>query len=169
MWSSCLAPKMAPKKMDIQKFQNSSFFWFSDLRPTSARPNCSCGPSIPVDSGLFRIYFCSIYWKWKIPGFWPKVHWSDKVICLGRSDRWNWKSERDGNLVRQTELTQLFFGLNPTTWHYYQPRPTNHVQSTATDQSPSMWSSVAPWKPIKVFKKRDERTKVTESRDLFVT
>ena len=141
------------------------------LRAATVRPTSPYGPSIPVDSGLFRIYFCSIYWKWKIPGFWPKVHWSDKVICLGRSDRWNWKSERNGNLVRQTELTfGFFFGLNPTTWQNYQPRPTNHVQSTAQVRPETVLVVISgPMKTDKSLQKRDERTKVTESRDLFVT
>ena len=141
------------------------------LREATVRPTSSYGPSIPVDSGLFRIHFCSIYWKWKIPGFWPKVHWSDKVICLGRSDRWNWKSERNGNLVRQTELTfGFFFGLNPTTWQNYQPRPTNHVQSTAQVRPETVLVVISgPMKTDKSLQKRDERTKVTESRDLFVT
>ena len=114
--------------------QNSSFLIFRFETIRIVHSNCPCGPGILVDSGLFRIYFCSIYWKWKIPGIWPKVHWLDKVICLGWSDRWNWKSERDGNLVRQTELTQLFFGFKsdhvaklPTTSD--QPRPV-YGQST---------------------------------------
>ena len=33
--------------------------------------------------------------------------------------------------VRRNLHTRRFFGLNPTTWQNYQPRPTNHVQSTA--------------------------------------
>ena len=115
------------------------------LRAATVRPTSPYGPSIPVDSGLFRIYFCSIYWKWKIPGFWPKVHWSDKVICLGRSDRWNWKSERNGNLVRQTELTfGFFFWLKsdhvaklPTTSD--KPRPVYGTSTTKVRPCGHQW------------------------------
>ena len=64
----------------------------------------------------------------------------------------------------------IFFGLNPTTWQNYQPRPTNHVQSTAQVRPETVLVVISgPMKTDKSLQKRDERTKVTESRDLFVT
>lgn len=73
-----------------------------------------------------------------------------------------------GNLVRQTELThQALFWLKsdhvaglPTTSD--QPRPVYGPKSVHVVVS-------GPMKTDKSLQKRDERTKVTESRDLFVT
>ena len=72
--------------------------------------------------------------------------------------------------VRRNLLLDFFFGLNPTTWQNYQPRPTNHVQSTAQVRPETVLVVISgPMKTDKSLQKRDERTKVTESRDLFVT
>ena len=75
-----------------------------------------------------------------------------------------------GTWFVRRNLHLAFFDLNPTTWQNYQPRPTNHVQSTNQVRPKSGPIVVSdPMKTDKSLQKRDERTKVTESRDLFVT
>ena len=62
--------------------------------------------------------------------------------------------------VRRNLHTRRFFGLNPTTWQNYQPRPTNHVQSTAKVRPRSVHVVVSsPMKTDKSLQKKRWKNK----------
>ena len=154
-------------------FQNSIFWYVGSLvwdQPVFVRLAhvVPVSPSILVCLELIFVLFIE---NGKFLDFGQKF--TDQIkssVSGGVTDEIENRNGTETWFVRRNLHTRRFFGLNPTTWQNYQPRPTNHVQSTAQVRPESVRVVVSgPMKTDKSLQKRDERTKVTESRDLFVT